>query len=298
MNLVEIKEKNKQDLILGNNVTNTEAKMSLYKRNINNKKWCLLKEYYNLDGKYFSNKMLTIHQLIFNKEEIHSFVPNLILPNYLASRKNTVVGYTMDYHPSVNLHSVLSSYDFTVEEKLAYLKEVGEVFENLKQMRDKSSVTDMYLNDVHEDNFIIDEKGKLFAVDVDSCKITNNEPFAAKYLIGSLPALRSAPKKFNGDENEFGIIYKPTEETDLHCYLIMILNFLYNDRSVQKMTMEEYYEYMEYLDSLGLSNEVLSIFLDMYTSKPNINPKEVLDALKEVYPRSTKNVYNCVRKRK
>lgn len=68
----------------------------------------------------------------------------------------------------------------------------------MKNIRKYTELKDFYIGDIHEDNFLVDtEKQEIFVADLDSCKIAD---------------------------------YKVTEETDIYCYIIMILNYLYDGR--------------------------------------------------------------------
>lgn len=295
MNTTEIEESKILKLVMESDVLNTEAVMYLYKNKISNKDYELLKYYYNSTGKYFSNKMFTIHQLITNHDEILEYIPNLVLPEKIATQNNIIVGYIMKYYQSKNLSHVLTDLNISKSERISYLTEVGEVLESLKTLRENSSISEMYLNDVHEDNFIITNTGKMHVVDIDSCKIENNIPLAAKYLVGSIEGLHLAPNKYDKDENEFGTIFKANEQSDLYCYLIMILNFLYGERRVHRMSLEEYYDYIDYLSKIGLSSDLKYAFMNLFSKVENENPKDLLKGLEQVYPRSTVHVYNRVR---
>lgn len=53
----------------------------------------------------------------------------------------------------------------------------------MKNIRRFTSLSDFYLGDLHEDNFIIDiKKRELYVNDVDSVKIAGNLSFSARYL--------------------------------------------------------------------------------------------------------------------
>ena len=293
----EINNKYLKKLDLNKNVLNTEGNIYLYPDKGYCKNYKLLKLYYDNQSIYFSNKMFTIHQLITNKEEILKYVPNLVLPDYLVLQKSQIVGYAMDYIESVNLSEFLSNIDNKLYTKIEYLKQVGNVLENLKLLRKYSSIDNMFLNDIHEDNFVVNKKGELYVVDIDACKIEANIPMVGKLLTGRNTSLKNIPNKYHETTNEFGTVYTPNEQTDLYCFCIMILNFLYGKREVQNMSIDEYYDYLSYLENLGISKDLLNVFQNLYTPFENVNPKDLLESIKDIYPKSHKNVYNVRKKR-
>lgn len=298
MLIENIKEKNLKDLNLDKDIYNTEAKMykfSSCSKNIQTEK--ILKKLYIDNGMYFGNKLNTINTLIDHSEEIQSFVPEIILPEKVAIIKNKMVGFTMPYIESIGLNQALKEYNFTTEEKIAYLKKIGEILEKIKLLNSYSSIHNLSLNDLHEDNFIIEKNtGNLRVVDLDSCKILDNNPSSGKILTEKTKVLSLAPNKYISTTDDFGKQYLPSYETDIFCYYMIILNFLYSKRDVYKMENYEYYEYLDYLKKIGISDEFYQNACSIITQKGNINPYELLDTIRDVYPKSIKAVYNVSKK--
>ena len=148
---------------LPENIFNTEAKM--YTLPIKNR-WQtvnkLLKRLYITNGPIFGNKLQTINSLIDCRNQID--IPEIVFPEKLAIVDNTVVGYIMELVDSVNLETALNSFDISSERKIKYLYQIGELLEKMKLVREyaetdiytNNTVKDFYLNDMHENNFIID----------------------------------------------------------------------------------------------------------------------------------------------
>ena len=282
-------------LELSNRIFNTEAQMYIIPgKNKWSKKQSVLKRLYLDNGEIFSNKLYTIHELLDKKEEIG--IDELVMPEALAAVDSSIVGFTMPYISNINFQEIMDSNEFTTEQKIAYLKEVGELLEKISHVRKYTNVKDFYLNDIHENNFILNkETGKINAVDLDSSKIGNNLTAAARYLTpaSQLPLI----SKYIPLERSVGGVYEISENTEIYCYIIMIFNFLYGD-NVGKLPIQEFYVYMEYLSKIGVSKEFLDKILYIYTGKNNENPYEYLDELKHFYGRAHKNVYEMVRKRR
>ena len=298
MQVINISKKrfdNLETYKLPSSIYNTEAK--LYVLPIKNK-WetvnKLLKRLYITSGNMLGNKLQTINSLIDLKEEIG--IEEIVFPEKLAVVENKIVGYIMELVESINLETALKSYDVSPGRKIKYLHQIGEILEKMKKVRTYTRIKDFYLNDMHEHNFIIENKtGKVRVVDIDSCKINGNYTFGSRYL--SPKSIILDTPKYKKEENAIcGGFFTPSEDTDLYCYIIMILNTLYGGE-FQKLSLEEMYIYLEYLSSLGVSLELLNAFEKITSNTHNENPYELLDNLIPILPRANKHVYRRVIKK-
>ena len=297
MNMSEKRFNNLEPLDLPNHVYNTEAKLFLLEEK---KKWekkkYVLKKLFNDSGTVFSNKLYTINELIDKRSEID--VPELVMPEKLVAIYGNIVGFIMPYIDNIDFKTILNSYEFSNEQKIEYFKEIGEILESIKRVREFTSVNEFYLNDLHENNFVLNkETGRINVVDLDSCKIGFNSAFAARYLSYNSPVnLISKYKKVTSAiYNEPRIL--PDHNTDIYCYIIVILNYL-SGRNVSSLSMDEFYDYLSYLHSLGISYELIDMLALVYTEHENINPYEYLDELSSVVGRSHYNVYKMLKKKK
>ena len=251
---------------LPENIFNTEAKM--YTLPIKNR-WQtvnkLLKRLYITNGPIFGNKLQTINSLIDCRNQID--IPEIVFPEKLAIVDNTVVGYIMELVDSVNLETALNSFDISSERKIKYLYQIGELLEKMKLVREyaetdiytNNTVKDFYLNDMHENNFIIDNAtDSVRVVDIDSCKINGNYTFGSKYLTEK--AIIGSIRKYKHEENPIcGGYFEPSEDTEIYCYIMVILNTLYGG-DVHKLSIPEFYNYLEYLYTIGVDRELLTQF--------------------------------------
>ena len=155
------------------------------------------------------------------------------------------------------------------------------------------TVRDFYLNDMHENNFIIDSKtDNVRVVDIDSCKINGNYTFGSKYLTEK--AIIGSIRKYKHEENPIcGGYFEPSEDTEIYCYIMVILNTLYGG-DVHKLSNLEFYNYLEYLHSIGVDLELLTQFEKILSANHNENPYENLESLKNVFGRAHKNVFKRV----
>ena len=280
---------------LPSTVFNSEAQM--YTLPIKNR-WQtinkLLKRLYVTSGPMFGNKLQTINSLIDLQDTID--IPEIVFPEKIAVVNYEIVGYIMDLVESINLETALRSYDVPAETKIKYLRQIGEILEKMKQVRKFTSVKDFYLNDIHENNFVIDTKtDSIRVVDIDSCKINGNFTFGSRYL--SPMSMANQIPKYKHEENGMcGGFFVPTEDTELYCYIIMILNTLYGG-GINRLPLEEFYNYIEYLHSLGISQELINIFEKIVSNTHNENPYLLLEELIPYLGKSNQYVYEHVRKR-
>ena len=300
-----------------NYVYNTEG--TLYVLPIKNK-WetqlKLLKRLFLTNGEVFGNKLSTINSLIDNREKIGRIITDeIVFPEKIAVVDGSIVGFTMPLIESINLKTALISNDISNEMKISYLKQIGELLEKMHSVREYSEIEDFYINDLHESNFIVDTDNRVRAIDIDSCKINGNKIFNSKYL--SSKSFISQIYKYQKNDEENRTKYKkdtdykysyrkystdvsgafiPDENTDIYCYMMIILNFLYGD-NIGNFSLEEFYDYLEYLNSIGFNKELLSYFEKVASNSPNENPYELLDSIIPYIGRSNYHVYNYIKKK-
>ena len=122
-----------------------------------------------------------------------------------------------------------------------------------------------FLGDIHEWNFIYDiEKGMYRAVDLDSSKIGNNNPSISRYL-SSNDKLDYLINKYPiaGNGNHISNV-----ETTILSYVYMILNTI-SGVKIHRLTIDEYYNYLQYLKDRGMPSELVDMFSLIYTSSRN-----------------------------
>ena len=292
---------------LPNYVFNTEG--TLYVLPIKSRwdtKMKLLKRLYLTNGKVFGNKLQTINSLIDNKEELD--IEEIVFPEKIATVSGEIVGFTMPLIESINLSTALRSREISNERKIKYLKQIGLILEKMQLRRDYTSIKEFYINDLHESNFIVDNNDNVKVIDIDSCKINGNDIFNSKYLSSKsfINEIYKYQKNNNCNlsDNEYHKYstditgaYIPDENTDLYCYMIVILNFLYED-NVARFNLQEFYDYLDYLDNIGIDKELLTYFENIVTGSQNENPYPLLDSLTNYIGRSNYHVYSYIKKKK
>ena len=236
----------------------------------------LVKQFKQNSGEYFSNKLYTIHSLVDNADKLR--IDELVLPSSLFAIDGEIQGYTMPFiEEHFNLGILLNSPMVSLSKKIIALKKIGELLEKIMKLDGLQG--SFYLGDIHEGNFIYDiKKGMYRAVDLDSCKIGNNNPSSAQYLSLNRK-LEDFPNKypiFNMDQ--FINFYINNENTTVLSYIYIILNTI-SKVKVHDLSVEDYYDYLQYLKDNGVSSELIDMFALIYTQSKNKIDIELLDSI-------------------
>lgn len=288
MNISERKFNNLERFVLPKGVFNNESELFyIDEKNKWEKRRFLLKKLNNDFGIILSNKLFTVNELITNKDIIG--ISELVIPDKLVSVHGKIVGFTIPLVNGNNFGEVLSDDSISASDKIKYFKEIGYILENMKYVRQYTLLNDFYLNDIHENNFVLNnDTGKINVVDMDSCKINNNM---------TMVSLRLSPfsniydfNKYEKEESMCGGCYKPSYNTEMYSYIIMFLRFISNYR-INEMDVSSYYAYMEYLKSLGISYELIDILASIYSEKDNVNPYLLLDEFISYYEKCNYKKY-------
>lgn len=193
----------------------------------------------------------------------------------------------------INFSTTLKNKNITIEEKIYYLKKIGELLHQLEQIRKYTPFNDFYLNDIHESNFIVNPyKKTITAVDLDSSRVCSKANFASRYLtpLALLNNVKDKYKIIEDNSSSLGYV-EADSNTDLYCYIIMILNYLYGE-NINNLNLEDFYNYLTYLEKIGINKELIEIFKNIVSNKDNENPYDLLDTLTtEQVARSRKIVY-------
>lgn len=273
INMSKTKLNSLEPLILPKNVTSTECELFKYPYYGKEK---LLKELHRTDGIIFANKLYTIEALNANKDSMPS---NFVLPESLVSINKKIEAFTMKYIKGINLSVILNNPDITYEEKIHYLKSIGRILEQMQNIRKYTNLNNFYLGDIHEDNFLVErDKQEIYIVDLDSCKIAGNKSFPGRYLTNSSLIKYNNTKYQTLSQTDDLADYKIDENTDIYCYIIMILNYLYDGR-VDRLSLDKFYDFINYLEDIKVNIELIECFNKIVVGGNNINPCNYLDTL-------------------
>lgn len=218
-----------------------------------------------------ANKLSTISKLNDYKYTIN--MEELVIPKHQVSFKDEIIGFTVpEIKDARSLQAVLSDFKVSTEDKVGYLKQIGESLKKIKHLRLYD--INFYIHDLQEGNILVTDKDKkIHFIDLDSATFSTDQALSSKPLVVD-KKLKQYPKyKYN----KVGIPY-PGEEQELYSYNILILKMLYGN-NIQRLSIDEFNEYLAYLSSLGIDYELLRSFSNLYTDQPNLNPSDNLDTL-------------------
>ena len=234
----------------------------------------IVKKLYFQNGSIFANKLYTLEML----NTYSNLLPNsFVIPDYLVTINREIVGFTTPMVEGINLATILKNKNIDLKKQIFYLKKVGEILQEMKAIRTYTELIDFYLNDLHEANFLVRPDTKNLAViDLDSSKIGSNYSNPARYLTSS-SLLRYAKDKYRINEfnAQFGYVVA-NEDSDLYCYNIMILNFL-SGQNVSSYSIDEFYSFLNILEDVGVSHELIDVFNRLLVNCSNENPYLLLD---------------------
>ena len=244
---------------------------------------------FRCNGIYFSNKLYTVNSLVDLSKNVD--FPEMVFPDRLLAVDNRVIGFSMPLINGVTLADILYNADIDINIKVKYLKQIGDILEKMAKLRKDNSNLNWYLNDLHERNFVVDsDKQQLRIVDLDSCRILGNHPFLSKYL-SSFSPLIDFPEKYHTDfEISCGGEFIADENSDLYCYAMLVMDFLYGAR-VNLTSKEEYFRYLEYLKSIGAPQELVDAWSKVYSNDNNVNFAHLLDSLPYFYENAGRGAY-------
>lgn len=232
----------------------------------------------NLGYSSFDNKVNTINYLLDNKDIIN--IDELVLPIdiFYLNRDTGDIVIKEKFINNINFRYVLTSSLYSFDEKIEYFKQIGLILDKMKNVRDNTNIKDFYLCDLYTDNFILNtDTNRINVIDMDSCKINSNNNCSSYYLFEN--NVIDSVKKYKKKELSWFTEYEINENTDLLCYIIMLISFI-SGCDINKININEFNNYMDYLVNFGLSNQLVSILARIYSNDDNINPYLLLDELK------------------
>ncbi len=232
----------------------------------------------NLGYSSFDNKVNTINYLLDNKDIIN--IDELVLPIdiFYLNRDTGDIVIKEKFINNINFRYVLTSSLYSFDEKIEYFKQIGLILDKMKNVRDNTNIKDFYLCDLYTDNFILNtDTNRINVIDMDSCKINGNNNCSSYYLFEN--NVIDSVKKYKKKELSWFTEYEINENTDILCYIIMLISFI-SGCDINKININEFNNYMDYLVNFGLSNQLVSVLARIYSNDDNINPYLLLDELK------------------
>ena len=204
---------------------------------------------------------------------------DFFIPDFLVKVDDIIKFFAINYVYGNNLSVVLKDDNVSLERKKNYLKRIGTILRQMENIRKNTELKNFYLADIHEDNFLVErDKQEIYIVDLDSRKIAGNKSFPGRYLTNSSLIKYNNTKYQTLSQTDDLADYKIDENTDIYCYIIMILNYLYDGR-VDRLSLDKFYDFINYLEDIKVNIELIECFNKIVVGGNNINPCNYLDTL-------------------
>ena len=265
-----------KELPIERGVFNTEALMLILKRN-SLKGICKEDRVFKYldaqeDDMIMSQKVSTVMKL--NCKNEYKNIESLVIPDILVVVDNNIVGFAMPLiRNHKNVGAIINNDNVDTTIKLHYLKEIGNIIDKVHRTEDNNFR--LNFGDLNEYNFILDRDKNVRVIDLDSSYTGDSNPVSSAYYLLKNQYLSMVNNKYRTTDN--GIII-PTDNTDLYCYNMMILNAIAG-RSMFKENIDVYYDYINYLKSMGIDGNIIDAFSRIYVPVDNSNPKDYLDTI-------------------
>lgn len=266
-----------EELELEPGVLNTEALMLVLKKKEFSDKIQRVFKYLDAqeDPEVMAKKVYTI-TILNSANNPYREIPELIIPDSLIYVDNSFAGFAVPLVENhKNLGTIINNDDISLKVKLDYLHQLGTLIDKVQRV--DNTKNRFQFGDLNEFNFIIDENDTVKAIDLDSAYLGVGEPLNMAYYLLKNDYILSLPDKYKTYKNknvDTGII-TPTDDTDLYCYNMIILNALAKE-NLYRHDINTYYQYLEYLKVLGLPDDLLEAFNNIYIPRNNTNPKDIL----------------------
>ncbi len=278
--LTSKKIKNLKKYELHKDIENTESDLFLYRQNE------LLKIFKSPNYDYINNKMFVLNKLFYIKDNSDLF--EIVWPNSLVKVSGRSNGYTMDFVKSnTNLSRILNSSDVSIEDKIYFLKVIGKILSKIEYDDTLSSV-DFHLGDIHEGNFIYDNKtNSIKVVDIDSSYVKGSLAPTSKFLTFN-DKLWDFPNKYPLDENDRHI---PNHNTTILSFIYMLLNLITGEYSPD-MSIKDFCNILNKLNDLGFNKALLDSIYNIYLPKDNMFDYYLLNTITTKLVLKYKEIYN------
>lgn len=246
----------------------------------------VLKIYKLRDDKVWMRGKFKSIQNLIKFTSIHN-IPELIRPDRLVIKNDEFIGIRLPLIEGVNASYYLNSRYVPIEIRIAILKQIGAILKKI-YMADNTTA----FGDVHGHNFMVENpndygydvsKIHTTAIDTDSMKLYDSPGVINFYLYDN----KNLYNMDKYEENAAGIV-KPSYNTDLFCFIMMIFEVISDDKYFFSIPLIKYRRYIDYLDKLGFDSNLLNALISVYEDdKDNIDPTPYLDSLIKVSDESS-----------
>ncbi len=230
------------------------------------------------------NKVYTLYEIDRQRHDLE-MVEELLLFQKIVVVYFDIQGILIEKGYCTNLKKYLKEETVSFNDIVIILQNLGRVLEKLKWIREKEGkLQTFFIGDLQESNILVDPLTKQIQIcDTDSCKIGKNKPFLSKYL-NFLNTYTYVKKCLSNKYPMTNHTFIPNCNTDLYCYVVLILKFLFH-MDIELLNFTDFYQQLYLLKKQGLPEPLYQIFINLYNNVPNENPYKFLDTIPESFER-------------
>lgn len=280
--LKESELKRLKEYPLDKRIMNTESIIYYYKRDYKTNETLLLKKLYDTRDKKVERKISTIETL--QKSPLMEY-KELVIPEDIISIQGIKSGFTIkEIANNTNLELILNNKEISTSKKIELLKKIGDLLNRVN-----SSNQEFYFGDLQPSNILVDEENNIYVVDLDSSAVNRKKPLETKYIVFDKKTHDVRKYKVNKAKRAY-----PSQDIDIFCYNTMVLNTIAGE-PIHRTTIPEFYDYLNYLDDKGISRDILDIFSNHYSNKPNESVYPYLDELPKQIGKEQHKIYRMIK---
>jgi len=264
--------RNLEKFELKEGIHNSESNIFIYN---NNELLKLFKNTHDVISKFY-----VLNKLFFIKENIN--IEELVLPNKLVKVESEPAGYLMDYiKNNTNIGLILNKENISFNDKKFLLIEIANILKMIENNNVLNKVG-FYLGDIHEYNFIYDNKENMIkAIDIDSAYVNGAEAPVSKFLTYNNKLWELEEKyPYTTDNLRYLVKHIPNNNTTILSYIYILLNVLTGEYSPD-FTIKEFCATLNMLDTCGVNKELLDSIFNIYLPNDNYLDYDLINSITE-----------------
>ncbi len=231
-------------------------------------------------------KLETLENIVKYNKILNQINEFLFFKDYIIDEKtHEILGIIIDKSYEKNLFDYAKKANFN--DLIKVLKNIGETLEVLKKLKKtEKALTNFAIGDLQERNILVEEKThQIKIIDLDSCTFYTPTLYHSKNLISLKNTLLPSNLSFKYQLNEYKLI-NCNFNTDIYCYLMIILKLLFNyDITTSKINIQSYFYHIENLLNQGLPKPIYESLMALFKPINNLNPYQYLEDIPYTFER-------------
>lgn len=212
-----------------------------------------------------------IETLLMICDSAAQFDEHYLVPTEIIICEGMVEGYYMPYVKGKRLSQ--ASKTSSTEVVFRWFEKIFEDIISVSKMRVPFS-----FGDLHEDNVLVDEDGRIYHCDMDGWRILGNKGKQSRYLNMIINTVGDIERKYPREaETRF---FLTDVESDIACLIIMLMNYLMQSKmSFAELPYYDLVRYLEYLKAEGVNNDFIHMIRCVYNKDDNWFSQEIIKDL-------------------